>query len=409
MTYCELPGPVASEQTDNLRMRRFRPLRHSRDRGNVSHETSLPAANMVHLGTSSDAPPLARVAFDLGRSVQQQICGEAQAESELACELRKNSSLDVRIISPLNYQSSDLLPTWLQDGADTHGSHASFYWLRTRGSGVFVRLGKSGLAVTWRQDMGGFVALRPVGEAQEIADLLMTVASTVQKKWPGLLLIGRYCGRAVADRLASQGWTYINSSHSGLIDDEAFPEVIITGEPIAMPAGRKYRLIRKAVLRHGADCVYIATENPIGCGEEDFIRHRAARASHYLEPERNFNEAVIDILNRGSCVGVTFHYLFRSGSLAGFSITARTGEISHGYYIGTINLPRLSAYFHWQVYLEECRKGALGFNLGGSEARSLHQFKVRTFPDHIRQRTLALKYSPRNVAMRPGHITPEFA
>lgn len=290
-------------------------------------------------------------------------------EVELADSLRRESSLDVVSLSAADYVRFDIFPTLLQADKDVHGSHGLFYWLKARGAGVSVRNDRAAAILAWRLDLGGLVVLRPVGDLDAIADLFDVVRKVVSNTWPGMSLVARYCTDAVADLVVNRGWVVPPRSllSHALLDDEAYPEVLMVADPVEMPPGGKYRTIRKAILRYRGDCSYFAAVAPIGCGEAEFIMNKTARTRCFGRREIDFNESVVAALNSSHHTQLRYHYLFHGNELAGFAITGNTTGISHGYYLGTINSSRISTYFHWQIYREERRRGALAYNLGGSE------------------------------------------
>jgi hypothetical protein len=314
-------------------------------------------------------------------------------EVKLADCLRRQSDLDVIPLSEADYARFDFFPTFLQVGVDVHGSHGLFYWLRTRG-GICIRNDRAGVVLAWRPDVGSLLVLRPVGNLEAIVDLFDVVRKVISNAWPGVALVARYCTDVVADRMVDRGWIAQSGSSlsDALLDDEAYPEVLIVADPADMPSGGKYRSIRKAIHRYRDGCTYFASSVPIGYGEEEFVMNKTARTRHFDEREIEFNKSVAAALNFSHHRQVCYHYLFQGGNLAGFAITGNTTGVSHGYYLGTIKLSRISAYFHWLIYREERRRGALAYNLGGSENTSLHVFKTQTFPDHAQRRTRVLQF-----------------
>lgn len=320
--------------------------------------------------------------------------GSTKVDHELAELLRHEPGLHVAEMSTLAEARSHMFPTFLQAGTDVHGSHGLFYWLRARGKGVFLWADNAGIVLTWRPDVGRLVALRPIGELGAVVDLLDTVAKLTSIRWPCVPLVARYCSNPVAARLAKRGWA--RPSRPWLpdmpLDDEAYPEVVITGAPLETPNGRQYKFVRIAAYRHAARYSYHASSAPIDCGEAKFITTQTARVDRYDEQEKSFNAALLAALNFRHHHGITYHYLLRGGQLFGFSITSNTTGVSHSHFMGTSKLSRLSTYFNWKIYLEERRRGALALNLGGSETESLHLFKIRTFPEHVLQQTTILQY-----------------
>jgi hypothetical protein len=315
-------------------------------------------------------------------------------EIKLADSLRRQSDLDVIQLSKADYARFDLFPTLLQAGVDVHGSHGLFYWLRTRGRGICVRNDRAGAVLAWRPDVGSLLVLRPVGDLDAIVDLFDIVRKVISNAWPGMSLVARYCIDAVADRMVDRGWIAQSGPFlsDALLDDEAYPEILIVADPVDMPPGSKYRAIRKAIHRYRDDCTYFASTVPIGRGEQEFIMNKTARTHHFDMREIDFNNSVATTLNLSHHGQVHYHYLFHCDNFAGFAITGNTTGVSHGYYLGTIKSSRISAYFHWLIYQEERRRGALAYNLGGSENASLHIFKTQTFPDHTLRRTKVLQF-----------------
>lgn len=175
------------------------------------------------------------------------------------------------------------------------------------------------------------------------------------------------------------------------LDDEMYPEVLVTLDTEGLPKGRGYRPVRNAFHRYSESYFYYSASTPLDCGEEDFIKNLTARSSRYDSQEKEFNDSLLAFL-KFRWNGVRYHYLLYRGTMAGFAITANTTGISHLYYAGIVKQTILSIYFRWQIYLEERRRGAKAFNLGGSEIKSLHVFKTNTFPDHEIQRTAILQY-----------------
>jgi hypothetical protein len=75
----------------------------------------------------------------------------------LANALRAHPDITVTDLSHLNCCRPGLLPAFLQDGRDVHGSHGLFYWLRARQRGLVVsqeRRGRSRLAARRRTASG---------------------------------------------------------------------------------------------------------------------------------------------------------------------------------------------------------------------------------------------------------------
>lgn len=320
--------------------------------------------------------------------------GQLTLEVKLAASLRRESNFDVIRLSSPDYARFGSFPTLLQAEVDVHGSHGLFYWLRTRGAGILVRSDHAATVLAWRPDFGSLVVLRPVGDADAIAELFCVIGKIVSNTWPGIPLVARYCTDSVADRMVDRGWVSSPSPwlSDALLDDEAYPEVLIVADPAEIPLGSKYRAIRKAIFRHSDDCFYFASTTPVGCGESEFIMNKTARTHHPGGRESSFNGSVIAALNISFHDQTVYHYLFRNNQLVGFAITGDTTGVSHGYYLGTIRSSRISTYFHWQIYREVRRRGASAYNLGGSESESLHLFKMQTFPDHILRRTKVLYF-----------------
>lgn len=302
---------------------------------------------------------------------------------------------DFEVIELAEPNRADLLPTWLQDGADVHGSHGLFYWLRARGRGHVVSTGDAATVLTWRADVARLVALRPVGPTEAVVALLHELADVAGSARPACPLVARYCTHAVARRLAELGWeSMVDSWHqSAPLDDETHPEVIVTAPVTEIPAGQRYKPVREAIFRHAARYTYRSSPVPLSLGEEAFVERDNARAADSDGHERGFNTAVLASLAGRRHDWLTYHYLIRDG-VAGFAVTGNVTGIAHGYYLAARDVPRLTTYLLWLIYLQQRRAGAAALNLGGSEAASLHTFKVRTFPDHRLQSTAILQRHP---------------
>lgn len=308
--------------------------------------------------------------------------------------LRRRSGFEVSELAEPN--RADLLPTWLQDGADVHGSHGMFYWLRARGRGYVVSTGNAAAVLTWRADVGRLVVLRPVGGTDAVVALLEQLADAAVSAGLPCPLVVRYCAHQVACRLGELGWAPMADPwhRSAPLDDEAHPEVIVTAPPIEVPAGQRYKPIREAIVRHAAGHTYLCSPVPLGLGEAELVESNSARVAGYDGHERGFNAAVLASLTTRRHDWLTYHYLIRDG-LAGFAVTGNVTGIAHGYYLAAREVPRLATYLLWLIYLQQRRAGAAALNLGGSETRSLHAFKVRTFPDHRLQPTTMLQRHPK--------------
>ncbi|MFE4665009.1 hypothetical protein ACFRI7_20645 [Streptomyces sp. NPDC056716] len=314
-------------------------------------------------------------------------------ENDLVRSLRQQSGLITSGISDAKEVDARMFRSFLQDGTDVHGSHPLFYWLRSRGRGAFVSNGEASLALSWRPDTGCLVALRPVGDLEAMVDLLELLASVTYAKWPNMPLITRYCNAALAAKLIERAWSQPSApwSSNAPSDDETYPEVVVTGDPAAMPVGTRYWEVRRALRLHGEECAYRATEALLNCGEADFIAHHAARVEHYGEHEKTFNASLLASLGLLHQEGLRYHYLFRHRSIYAFAVTGNMTGTTHGYYMGAMRGPRLATYFQWRIYLEERRRGAVALNFGGSETESLYLYKVGTFPDHYLQQTVMLQ------------------
>ncbi|SPL88436.1 unnamed protein product [[Actinomadura] parvosata subsp. kistnae] len=306
--------------------------------------------------------------------------------------MRHQFGADVRPMTLTTLNRAGLLPTYLQAGADVHGSHGLFYWLRARGRGHLVRRGAAAMVLAWRYDVERLIAIRPVGPLDEAMRLLDAAARSAAAR-TGPPLVVRYCSPALAEHLHAEGWTQMSSPwHADApADDEMHPEVIVTAPAVEMPGGRKYKPLREAVFMHAPHHQYTARPAPLGIGETTLIHAEAARASDYDPHERGFNDAVTASLDSHGHDGLTYHYLTRHDRLAAFAITADITGIAHGYYLAARSEPRLATYFLWLIYLQQRRAGASALNLGGSETSSLFAFKTRIFPDHILQHTYLLQ------------------
>lgn len=299
-------------------------------------------------------------------------------ERELADALRARPGLSVIPLSRRDCQRPGLLPTFLQGGHDVHGSHGLFYWLRARQRGLIVRDADAAVILAWRTDVGRLAALRPVGTASAAAGLLENVAAAL----PHIPLLARYCGGPLAQALLARRWHPFTGAWclQAPLDDEAFPEVVITADPAPLPSGRRHKSLREAITWHQHRYLYQASPRPLGGEAQAVTRSTTARAARAQEAD--FDAAALTALGSGHHDGLAYHYLHHGAELAGWAVTGNTTGTSHGYYLWTAKIPRLATYFLWQIYLHERRSGAAALNLGGSEAPTLHQFKTRTFPDH---------------------------
>ena len=315
----------------------------------------------------------------------------------LSDTLRRCNGMTVGNLSAADLNRADLLPTFLQSDRDVHGSHGLFYWLRARGNGTLVTTNDAGMVLTWRPDVGRLAALRPVGGLDAVVALLDATASGAPAS---ATVVVRYCGEDVAARLRDHGWTGIRGlwRPEAPADDETFPEVIVTAPVVDLPGGQRYKPVREAISRHHRGYAYQAATAPLGVGEARFIQRDAARAGGYDQHETGFNAAVLTSLAAVHHDGLTYHYLTAGQHLAGFAITANITGIAHGYYLSTLDVPRLTTFFLWHIYLQQRRSGAFALNLGGSEMASLYGFKTHTFPEHILQHTTMLQSpaSPHN-------------
>jgi hypothetical protein len=308
----------------------------------------------------------------------------------LASALRDRPGLSVTPLSRRDCHRPGLLPTYLQDGHDVHGSHGLFYWLRARQRGLVVSAGNAALILTWRPDVRRLAALRPVGTASAIASLLDTVTAAASAALPGIPLLARYCGDPLAAALLARRWQPFREAWcpEAPLDDEAFPEVVITAGPARMPPGQKYKSLREAITWHQGEYRFMASPHPLG-GEAQAITASTNPARPARAQEAEFDAAVLAALGSGQHHGLAYHYLHHGTELAGWAVTGNTTGTSHGYYLWTARVPRLASYFLWQIYLHERRSGAAALNLGGSETQSLHDFKTRTFPGHeLRKSTI---------------------
>jgi hypothetical protein len=312
-------------------------------------------------------------------------------ERLLADALRAHPGVEVTVLSRRNWHRRGLFPTLLQAGQDVHGSHGLFYWLRARQRGLAVCQGRAAVVLAWRPDVRRMAALRPVGDASMAADLLDTVVKVVSATL-GVRTVARYCGDALTGVLLARGWLVFDGAWcpGAPLDDEAFPEVVITADPAGMPQGKNCKSLREAISWHQRAYSFRASAQPLG-GEAEVITGSPVPARPESLPAASFAAAVISALDSDCRDGLTYHYLHDGSRLAGFSVAGNTTGVSHGYYLWTARVPRLAAYFLWQIYLHERHNGATALNLGGSETPSLFRYKTRTFPHHALQRSSILQ------------------
>ena len=315
-------------------------------------------------------------------------------DNELAELLRHEPGLHVAEMSTLAEARSHMFPTFLQAGTDVHGSHGLFYWLRARGKGVFLWADNAGVVLTWRPDVGRLVALRPIGELDAVVDLLDTVAKRTAIRWPCVPLVARYCSNAVAARLVKRGWARPPRPWlPGMpLDDEAYPEVVITGTPLGTPNGRQYKFVRTAAYRHAARYSYHASSAPIDCGEAKFITTQPHAPIATMDKKRASTRLFSQRLTFAITMElpITTCFAVASSSVSRSPPTRRACRTATSWV-----LPSYRVFQHilnWKIYLEERRRGALALNLGGSETESLHVFKVPTFPEHVLHQTTILQY-----------------
>lgn len=310
--------------------------------------------------------------------------------------LRRRMRLDVVDLRTADYNRADLLPTFLQAGADVHGSHGLFYWLRARGSGHVLATDDAAMVLAWRRDVGRLVAFRPAGQLDSVVGLLETAGAAAAATDPTLPFVVRYCGSGLASRLRELGWSDLGDAWQpgAPSDDETHPEVIVTAPVVEFPPGQRYKPVRQAIACHSDRYTYTCAPTPLGIGEASFVERDNARVRRYDEHETSFNTAMLASLGARRHDWLTYHYLTHDQRLAGFAITANVTGIAHGYYLSTRDVPRLTTYLLWLIYLQQRRAGAWALNLGGSEAASLYAFKTRTFPDHFVQATQVLQRPP---------------
>jgi hypothetical protein len=310
-------------------------------------------------------------------------------DAVLAAELRAQSGTTITPLSQLNWHHAGLFPELTQAGQDVHGSHGLFYWLRARQRGWVITRGPAAVVVAWRPDVQRLVALRPVGDATAAAGLLDTVTAAAAVAAPGARLVARYCGQALAQVLRERGWRGFNGvwSPGAPGDDEAYPEVIITGAPTDMPPGRRFKSVREAIRWHHGAYRFHASSRLLTGGQQV----PGLSPAHGDHPDAvSFEAAVASALDGRHRTQLTYYYLHHGSQLAGFAITGNTTGVAHGYYLWTARVARLATYFLWQIYRHERSSGAMALNLGGSETLSLFSYKTGTFPEHVTQPTSIL-------------------
>lgn len=312
-------------------------------------------------------------------------------DAVLAAALRTDTLARVTRLSPLNWHQTSLFPALVQAGRDVHGSHGLFYWLRARQRGWVVSQGPAAVVLAWRPDVRHLIALRPVGDADVAADLLDTVIKVASVTLPESKLAVRYCGQALSTALIARGWHGFGGvwCPGAPLDDEAYPEVIITADSADVPLGKGWKSLREAITWHHGHYRFHASSRLLGT-EAQVPGLSSSRAGPSSTPWASFEAAVASSLDGADRAGLTYHYLHDGAQLVGFSIAGNTTGIAHGYYLWSARVPRLASYFLWQIYLHERRHGATAFNLGGSETSSLFAYKTRTFPDHLLQPTSIL-------------------
>lgn len=320
------------------------------------------------------------------------------------------NSIDIGILNEINSRSECLtasllaehfginidLPDYLQNGWDVHGSHKVFYWTRSRGQGIIISSKAAAVVACYSHYMQKIVLIRPIGDLESIIQLINEVCEITDHTFGGETVLLRYCNLDLANNLRARGWRDLSAPllPSAYADDETWPEVILPSALDDFPRGPQSRPVRKTILRYQDRYEYRAENKLVLGGEAKFILEGSSRSTVCDSYEYSFTRAIISFLEENGDCDLTYHYLLTDSEMAGFGITGNTTGISHCYYAGVRKLPRLSTYFLWQIYLNERHNGATALNLGGSETRSLHQYKAETFPDHSLQYTHVLERQP---------------
>ncbi len=236
----------------------------------------------------------------------------------LAAELRAEAGTTITLLSRLNWHDTGLFPALMQAGQDVHGSHGLFYWLRARQRGWVITRGPAAVVVAWRPDVQRLVVLRPVGDAVAAADLLDTVTRAAALAVPGARLVARYCGQALAQVLLDRGWGRFSGvwSPGTPRDDEAHPEVIITGAPTGMPPGRHFESVREAVRWHHGAYRFHASSRLLTGGQQ-VPGLSAAQVHAGLGDAVSFEAAVASALDGRDRTQLTYHYLHHGSQARG--------------------------------------------------------------------------------------------
>jgi hypothetical protein len=298
-------------------------------------------------------------------------------------------------VSPLVSGKSDKLSRhgYLQDDDDVHGSHELFYWTRSRGSGSLVSSEDAAVLLYYSEPFDRIILVRPVGNLAGIIKILDAVSSVIHAVTPGESVVVRYCNSKISNELRKLGWSELSRPllQSAYVDDETWPEVILCDPAYESPQGAEHRVIRKAILRYQEKYHYKAEKNLIGLGELEFMLDGSSRADVCDSYENSFNYSLVEFLKLNKDCDLTYHYLISENCLVGFGVTGRNTSSSHCYYSGVHKEPRLSTYFLWRMYVTERNSGADSLNFGGSEQRSLYEYKSKTFRKNLLRFTYALE------------------
>ncbi len=265
-----------------------------------------------------------------------------------------------------------------------HGFHPLFYYQRTRGNAITIKTKSSNIIISYRDDVKKLTIVRPLGNIKEI----LQVITFLKKEMPNTQIYCRY--------LNKEQYEYIKEhciisqdiiwSKNSLYDDETYSQISLHIQNTVSLEGNNLRWIRQAVKRHNNSIIHKCVKKEdvditklLDFAYNNFPKSVTDNMDNRNETNSFFTSTFLGVETFPE--NLDFHCFYNlNKDLIGFSIVSSFKEVADVYFFTHQRISRLANFQLFKIMHFYDRKKVRHLNLGGSETRSMHNFKKNISP-----------------------------